>query len=146
MCFIISVCHPSPSISSLPTAVGNLFSLIGRALRSMAGPGLPTLRGSARTTTSSAPAFFTKSSTTVAARPSEIRAFLLRYAHRRGIAVKEYVSEEPGPAAFFCHLAAPPEEPIKTVTAISYECWDNALVMAFLQWQNPELDFLEDKN
>ena len=80
----------------------------------------------------------------VAARPSEIRAFLLRYAHRRGIAVKEHVSEGPGPTAFFCHLAAPPDEPLKTVTAISYECWDNALVMAFLAWGNPALDFLED--
>lgn len=82
----------------------------------------------------------------MAARPSEIRAFLLRYAGKRGILVKEYTSE-PGEGVrtcFFCHLQAPPKEPYKTATALSYEHGDNALVMAFLNYANSELDFLPE--
>jgi hypothetical protein len=82
----------------------------------------------------------------MAARPSEIRSFLLRYAIRRGIRVQEHVSEPEGGGlcAFFCHLSAPPSEPMKSVTAVSHEHHDNALTMAFLQWGNHELTFLPE--
>mgnify|MGYP001613324527 CR=1 FL=1 len=75
-------------------------------------------------------------------RESEIRAFLLRYAAKRNILVKEYTSDQPGDKiAFYCHLEDAYQD--KTATAISYEHFDNALCMAFLNFSNPELDFIE---
>lgn len=81
------------------------------------------------------------------ARPSEIRAFLLRYAKKKGLLVREHISDLPnekhtGKSAFYCHVQD--KEGLSTATAISYEGPDNALCMAFLQWHNPELDFLAD--
>jgi hypothetical protein len=81
-------------------------------------------------------------------RDSEIRAYLLQYAEKRGIRVAEHLSDNPGERlAFFCHLEAPGRcgLPKKTATAISYEGRDNALVMAFLNLSNPELDFIPAK-
>lgn len=81
----------------------------------------------------------------VAARNSEIRAFLLSYAERKGILVKEYVSDwDDGPIAFFCHIQFPKSCPQKSATAISYQHPDNSLVMAFLNLGNPELNFIPD--
>lgn len=78
------------------------------------------------------------------ARDSELRAFLLRYAQKRGLLVKEHVSEPAGGglAGFYCHIQAPGTVPLKSATAISYEGRDNALVMAFLNYGNHELDFI----
>lgn len=79
----------------------------------------------------------------MSARNSEIRSFLLRYAERRGLLVQEHISDwRDGPIAFFCHLQAG-KDPGKSATAISLEGPDNALVMAFLSFGNPDIDFLE---
>lgn len=81
----------------------------------------------------------------MSARPSEIRAFLLRYAAEKGILVHEHVSDwRDGPIAFYAHLQAKGEA-AKTATAVSYQHFDNALVMAFLSFLNPEINFLTDK-
>lgn len=75
----------------------------------------------------------------MAARNSEIRSYLLRFAAKKGIKVVEYVSDQPDHrVGWFCHL----ESGTKTATAISYEGHDNALVMAFLNLSDPSCDFL----
>ena len=81
-------------------------------------------------------------------RQSEIRSFLLRHAEKRGIRIQEHKSltEEKGRAAFFCHIQAPIGEPVKSATAVSYDCLDNALIMAFLSYGDSNLDFLPDKS
>lgn len=80
----------------------------------------------------------------MAARPSEIRAFLLRFAARKGLLVKEYVSDwRDGPIGFYCHVQS--NSPIHSATAISLEGHDNALVMAFLSFYNSELNFLTEE-
>lgn len=85
------------------------------------------------------------SRSSMSARPSEIRAFLLRFAAKRGIRVQEHISDAEGGAktAFYCHLESAPGEWKKTSTSISYEGHDNALVMAFLSFSNPDIDFLD---
>jgi hypothetical protein len=79
-------------------------------------------------------------------RPSEIRAFLLRYAARRGILVKEYVPDPvPGEKnVFYCHLELPGDAPGRSATAVSHEHADNALTMAFLNLGDPSIDFLDE--
>lgn len=77
----------------------------------------------------------------MAARASEIRAYLLRYAAKHGIRVSEHVSEMDGKTSFFCHVQDPKEA--HSATAISHEGFDNALVMAFLSFSNPSIDFLD---
>lgn len=80
-------------------------------------------------------------------RPSEIRAFLLRYAAKRNILVKEYVSDhDHGPLVFYTHLQDGNGDPKKTATAVSTEHHDNALVMAFLAFLDPGMDFLDEKD
>lgn len=82
----------------------------------------------------------------MSARPSEIRAFLLRYAKKRGILVQEHTSgllEGDGPVTYFCHLQSPTTDPLKTATAISQDGQDNALVMAFLNFSDSSIDFLD---
>jgi hypothetical protein len=73
------------------------------------------------------------------ARPSEIRAYLYRYAAKNGIRIREHVSDWDQPTAFFCHL----ERDGKTATAVSQEGHDNALVMAFLSLADPTINFLD---
>lgn len=83
----------------------------------------------------------------MAARNSEIRSFLLRHAHKSGLRLREYVSDwRDGPIGFYCHLEG--DAPTHSATAISLEGHDNALVMAFLSFYNPELNFLteDDEN
>jgi hypothetical protein len=73
---------------------------------------------------------------------SEIREYLLRYALDKGILVTEHVSDwRDGSVMFYCHLQRE-KEPEKTATSVSYEGPDNALVMAFLSYSNPEMDFI----
>lgn len=73
------------------------------------------------------------------ARNSEIRSYLLRFAEKKGIRIKEYISEGPR-TGWFCHL----EGNGRTSTAVSYEGHDNALVMAFLSFVNPSVDFIPE--
>lgn len=82
----------------------------------------------------------------MAARDSELRAYLLRYAKKRGLLVQEHVSEPAGGglAAFYCHIQSARTEPLKSATAVSTEGRDNALVMAFLNYGNREIDFLPE--
>lgn len=82
------------------------------------------------------------------ARPSEIRAFLLRHAERKKLRLREHASEGvPGrKPSFFCHLQAADGDPLKTATAVSKEHADNALVMSFLSFYNNELDFLPEND
>lgn len=76
------------------------------------------------------------------ARNSEIRRYLLAFAAKRGISVEEHVSDEPWEKiSFFCILKGGG----KTSTAVSNEHHDNALVMAFLSFCNPEMDFLPEQ-
>lgn len=72
-------------------------------------------------------------------RPSEIRRFLLRFAARRGIRIKEHLSETPPGPCWFVRL----EDATNMATAVSYEGPDNALVMAFLSFENPAYNFLD---
>lgn len=77
-------------------------------------------------------------------RPSEIRAFLLRYAMKNQLIVKEHVSpswESGGKTAFYCHIQSQDEIP-RSATAVSVEGFDNALAMAFMNFLEPTLDFL----
>lgn len=73
------------------------------------------------------------------ARPSDVRAWLLEYAKRNKITVQEHVSDDPGKRiAYMCCLT----DRIKVIRSISHDGFDNALVMAFLNWCKPEMDFL----
>lgn len=76
------------------------------------------------------------------ARNSEIRFYLLRFASRNGLMVKEHLSPawQAGRTCFYCHIQN--KEGDRSSTAVSYEGPDNALCMAFLHWNNPELNFL----
>lgn len=79
------------------------------------------------------------------AKPSEIRAFLLKWAKDKNLIVKEHVSPSwagGGLTAFYCHVENQVDQK-KSATAISYEGHDNALVMAFLNFLDPSLDFLD---
>lgn len=86
----------------------------------------------------------------MSAKPSEIRAFLLRYAAKRGLTVKEHLSPswetgkggKEGLTCWYCHVQN--SEKTKSATAVSYQGPDNALAMAFLHFGNPELDFLPE--
>lgn len=80
-------------------------------------------------------------------RDSEIRAFLLKYALRKGIRVVEFTSDDPGRSVcYYAHLESPAngEKPRETATAVSNEGKDSALVKAFLYMANRELDFLPE--
>lgn len=77
------------------------------------------------------------------AKNSEIRSFLLRHAGKRGILVREHISDwRDGPAEFYCHVQSG-SDPTKTATALSLEGPDNALVMAFLAYGDSSIDFLD---
>ncbi len=79
----------------------------------------------------------------MAARNSEIRSFLLRYAQKRGLLIQEYLSDfADGPIVWYCHIQDG-KDPRHSATAVSREGFDNALVMAFLSYGNPEINFLD---
>lgn len=80
----------------------------------------------------------------MAVRNSEIRSYLLRFAAKNGIRVSEHVTDEQWQKiCFFCHLESGEDEKKKTATAVSHEGHDNALVMAFLSFFNPNCNFLD---
>lgn len=82
------------------------------------------------------------------ARPSEIRAFLARYAGKRRIIITEYTSdpgEGEGPVYYYCHLQSSGDDPKRTATAVSKNGMDDALVMAFLSYADSSLNFLDDE-
>lgn len=76
----------------------------------------------------------------------EIRSYLLRYAKKNGIMVKEHVSEglSGSRTAFYCHIQARGSDPVKSATAVSLESRDNALIMAFLNFGCADIDFLPE--
>lgn len=79
------------------------------------------------------------------ARPSDVRAWLLNYADKKGLVVEEDVSDIPGQRiAYTCVITDYRDESYvpDSVRAISHEGHDNALVMAFLNWSRADLDFL----
>lgn len=81
------------------------------------------------------------------ARPSDVRAWLKRFAEKKGMEVEEFVSDLPGQRiAYYCTIECPVEKPcphVRVVEAMSHDGPDNALVKCFLAWANPELDFLD---
>jgi hypothetical protein len=72
-------------------------------------------------------------------RCSEIRRFLLRFAQRRGLRVQEHHSDFPE-SLWFCRL----ESGDNGATSVSAESADNALTMAFLAFENPAYNFLDE--
>lgn len=75
---------------------------------------------------------------------TEIRKFLILYALRRGMEIQEHAGDpdQHGTRCYYAHISLPGSDPARTVTAVSYESQDSALVMGFLQWSNSALDFL----
>jgi hypothetical protein len=68
-------------------------------------------------------------------RNSELRDFLLRFAAREKLRIHEHFSD----TYWYCHL----EGDRGSATSVSRESADNALVMAFLSFENSDYNFLD---